>query len=74
MIHTVLLVLHPGNHVARNMYRHSFNDFLLANRGATAVEYSIIVALISIAAILAWMGMGDSLIAVLEFIRGKIAV
>lgn len=56
------------------MYRHIFMDFLRADKGATAVEYSIIVALISIAAMLAWMGMGDSLIAVLEFIRGKMAV
>lgn len=74
MIHTVLLVLGPGNQVARNMYRHIFMEFLRADKGATAVEYGIIVGLISVASILAWMSLGDSLTSVLEFIRGKMAV
>ncbi len=74
MIHTALLVLSPGNYLARNMYPHIFMEFLRADKGATAVEYGIIVALISVAAILAWTSMGDSLITVLDFIRGKMAV
>lgn len=49
-------------------------EFLRADKGATAVEYGIIVALISVAAILAWTSMGNSLITILDFIQGKIAM
>jgi Flp pilus assembly pilin Flp len=47
-------------------------DFARARTGATSVEYALLIALISFLSIAAWMGIGDGLKAIFEYITASL--
>ena len=52
----------------------SFNAFLSDESGATAIEYSLITALVSVGAIAALSEMGDALKAVFQQVTSTLSV
>lgn len=50
-----------------------FRKMLKDNKGATAIEYGLIAALIAVAAITAMSGLGEQLNSTLDEVRGKMA-
>ena len=52
----------------------SFNAFLSDESGATAIEYSLITALVSVTAIAALSEMGDALTSVFQQVTSTLSV
>ncbi|HEX6980596.1 MAG TPA: Flp family type IVb pilin [Alphaproteobacteria bacterium] len=52
--------------------RHLFNRLLRDESGATAIEYGLIAALVSVAAIVALQAMGTSLTNIFNVVRGEL--
>ena len=50
----------------------NFVKMLRNNKGATAIEYGLIAALVAVACIVAWTNLGSSLSAKFEFINTKL--
>jgi len=52
----------------------SLRNFARDRRGATAVEYALLIALIAFLSVAAWAGIGDSLKSIFEYITTFLAV